>query len=66
MSNARLRHYLECTPTPMVAWMIDQGYVANDGGILEYTYIGRLNVNMSLTEANRATLKPKPLVRERL
>lgn len=34
MSNARVRQYLEGMSAPVVAWLIDHKYVADDCGIL--------------------------------
>lgn len=34
MSNARVRKYLEGVSAPLMAWLIDHQYVADDCGIL--------------------------------
>lgn len=34
MSNARIRAHLETCSAPVIAWLLDHGYVADDCGIL--------------------------------
>lgn len=34
MSNSRIRKYLEGLSAPVIAWLIDHGYVYDDCGIL--------------------------------
>lgn len=48
MSNAKLRTRLERMPAPVIAAMIDNGDVHNDGGILEFSYAAYCNPGAAL------------------
>lgn len=70
MSNARIRRYLEEQPASMIAFLIDNGWVHDDCGILNAHYH---NIREGIMVASRATqnMTPVPVppmmaVRERL
>jgi hypothetical protein len=67
MSNARIRRHLEGVSAPLIAWLIDNYYVADDCGILN-------SVNLHLREGlivgsrmlQGQVPAPMPAPRERL
>lgn len=69
MSNARIRKYLEGLSAPVIAWLIDNGYVYDDCGILN-AY--RTSIREGVMVASRALQNMTPVavpamrVRERL
>lgn len=72
MSNAYIRAHLEKTSAPVVAWLIDGGYVDDDCGILNAKW-SRNVLREGLMTASRAVqnMQPTPVppmrvVRERL
>lgn len=52
MSNARIRRYLEGLSAPVVAFLIDNGWVQDDCGILNARYG---NIREGVLIASRAT-----------
>ncbi len=67
MSNAKLRAKLERMPAPVIAAMIDNGDVHDDGGTLEFSYAAYCNPGKAIMAGvDRTKLGPPPIVRERL
>lgn len=70
MSNARIRKRIETMSAPVVAWLIDHGYVDDDCGILNIPG-SSYNLGQGMLQASR-TLQvgvkqvPVPAMRERL
>lgn len=52
MSNAKLRRRLEQMPVTIIAAMIDNGDVHDDGGILEFSYAAYCNPRHAIKAAN--------------
>ena len=70
MSNAKLRRKLEGMSAPVLAWLMDNGYVVDDCGILNVTWKGYSHIREATMTAVR-TLNgtrevPVPAMRERL
>lgn len=58
MSNAKIRRYLEGLGAPVIAWLIDNGYVFDDCGMLN-AY--RTSIREGVLVASRATQRMAPV-----
>jgi hypothetical protein len=63
MSNARERAYIEGLNAPMIAWLVDHGYVANDCGILNPRWNWKDGIRFAMNALSTMPMKP---ARERL
>jgi len=67
---AHHRKQLEKMSAPVIAWLIDHGYVGEDCGILDVTLLGWHHLREARNTASRMTmghkLVPVPAMRERL
>lgn len=67
---AHHRKQLEKMSAPVIAWLIDHGYVSEDCGILDVTSWGWHHLKEARNTASRETmghkLVPVPVMRERL
>lgn len=58
--SAGHREWLERMSAPLVAWMIDNGSVVNEGGILDVTPYGRVHFREQTIVAARAIQGHRP------
>lgn len=63
MSNARIRAHLEKTSAPLIAWLIDFGYVADDCGILNGTWTLREGLLVGSRALQNMNPTPVPDIR---
>ena len=72
MTNAKTRKRLECMSAPVVAWLMDNGYVVDDCGVLNLTWKGVSHIREATMTAVRTlngavpTSVPAMRSRERL
>lgn len=62
MSNARIRKYLEGLSAPILAWLLDNGYVYDDCGILN-AYRTSISQGVQLAHHNMIRQVPVPAMR---
>jgi hypothetical protein len=53
MTNAKQRRQLERMSAPVLAVLIEQGYVVDDGGILNLTWQGQSHIREAVLVASR-------------
>lgn len=60
MSNARIRAYLQSLSAPIVAWLIDNGYVYDDCGMLN-AYRSSIREGVLVASRTLQNMTPVPL-----
>lgn len=68
--SAGHRKKLERCTSPVIAWLLDAGYIADDCGVLDVTSMGRQEIARGYADALRQTaafrMHRLPVSRERL